>query len=894
MSIRGKLALSFTAIMALFAINLLIYFLSDSRRDATFQEVRNAIERQKLVTAVSRGIDDKRKQVDILNSILSDAGGMPASPAEFEKFKAELDQIGQNIQALKAKSNSGGAAEAEQLFQIFEKVRSAWEEFYANFGVDQTKSIMVLAMYADPVSPLLTQKVADLKERQEFQVAEASAHFAEIQRVTRQLSVAIFALSLTVAIAIAWWISRHIATRLEELRQGATRIGSGNLDCRIPVRSNDELGRLSENFNLMAEKLESNRKRLEEKSAQLKQQHDRETAFVNRLAESMRAVESGDYDQRLPVSGNDVWTSLYRGFNLMTEGLRDESRILKVAQDLSNELQIDALLQRIMRATTELLDADRSTLFVYDRERDELWSRVAQGLGTQEIRFPANLGLAGSVFTSGEMVNVSDPYAHPKFNPEMDRKTGYKTESILCMPIVNKAGEKIGVTQVLNKRGGAFSKRDEARLRGLTSQIAVSLENARLFEDVLNIKNYNESILKSSSNGLITLDKRLRVVTANEAAVALFGIGKEAVIGRSAQELFGDSNAWVTESILKVERSAETEISMDASLDLGSKTASVNLTAVPLIDVAEEHIGTLLMIEDITQEKRVRTTMARYMSQEVVEQLLEGGEGRLMGETQRVTILFADVRDFTTMSEALGARETVSVLNEYFEVMVDIIFRYEGILDKYIGDAIMALFGAPFEGERDAENALQTANQMLVALRELNQRYVAEGRHALTIGIGIGTGEVAAGSIGSSKRMEYTVIGDSVNLAARLESANKFYGTSLLLSQQTVEDLKDEHLLREIDLLRVKGKQRPVSVYEGLGHHNEASFPNMAETLAAFQAGLRLYRAKDWKRAMERFEAALRANPRDKPSQIYLERCRHHSANPPQADWDGVWEMVGK
>ena len=324
----------------------------------------------------------------------------------------------------------------------------------------------------------------------------------------------------------------------------------------------------------------------------------------------------------------------------MTSGLRDEVRILEVTHELSGELNLDALLERIMGETTELLDADRSTVLVFDAKTNELWSRFAEGMGTTEIRFPAGAGIAGHVFTTGEDENVADPYAHPQFNPEIDHRTGYATESILCMPISGKSGQRIGVTQVLNKHGGSFTAKDESRLRAFTAQISVSLENAQLFDDVLNMKNYNDSIIKSTSNGLITLDTKQKVVTANEAALSILHAMAETFVERPAAELFADANAWILDSLGKVAESGTTDITVDADFHLpDGALASLNLTTVPLIDIAEENIGTMLMLEDMTGEKRVKTTMARYMSKEVADQLLEGGDDALEGKDQKVSIL---------------------------------------------------------------------------------------------------------------------------------------------------------------------------------------------------------------------------------------------------------------
>jgi adenylate cyclase len=246
------------------------------------------------------------------------------------------------------------------------------------------------------------------------------------------------------------------------------------------------------------------------------------------------------------------------------------------------------------------------------------------------------------------------------------------------------------------------------------------------------------------------------------------------------------------------------------------------------------------------------------------------------------------------MSEALGARETVSMLNEYFTEMVDVIFDHGGILDKYIGDAIMALFGAPFASPEDADNALTVANQMMAELAVLNRRRGERGKRPLDIGIGLSTGDVVVGNIGSTKRMEYTVIGDSVNLASRLEGANKYYGSKILLSEYTVRDLKKPGLMREIDLLRVKGKDRPVAVLESLGYRESDLGNGLGRMLEAYGRGVSAYRARDWTGASAAFRAALDVEPGDGPSAMYLERCRIYAQRPPAEDWNGVWVLNDK
>ena len=574
----------------------------------------------------------------------------------------------------------------------------------------------------------------------------------------------------------------------------------------------------------------------------------------------------------------------------------EEAQLLEVTNAIASELHLDALLTKIISVTTSMLEADRSSLFLYDKKTNELWSRVAEGLQSKEIRIPSSAGIAGACFTSGETINIPDAYADPRFNPAVDKKTGYRTRTILCMPVVNKEGEKLGVVQVLNKKHGSFAPIDEKRLKAFTAQAAIALENAKLFEDVTNERNYNESILKSLSNGVITLDAECKVIKVNNAGLGILKWKAQEVAERPIAELFpGEGNAWVLKSLDKVTASGHTDIAMDSEIRLaGGAVVSANMTVVPLIDVSEQAIGYMLVIEDISAAKRMKSTMARYMTKEVADRLLESGEEALGGATQVASVLFSDIRSFTTISEALGARGTVGMLNDYFTEMIDVIFKNNGILDKYIGDAIMAVFGVPFATSEDAANAVRVANEMIRVLRRINVERRLKHDQEIRIGVGLSTGELVVGNIGSPKRMDYTVIGDTVNLASRLEGATKYYGVQVLFGEFTVQALKGDVRCRELDLIRVKGKVKPVAVFEGLDHHTPETFPEMERTITAFKHGLKRYRARDWKGAISSFQEALAANCGDSPSKLYLDRCRHYLENPPDESWDGVWVMTEK
>lgn len=579
----------------------------------------------------------------------------------------------------------------------------------------------------------------------------------------------------------------------------------------------------------------------------------------------------------------------------LEQAQREEIEILTIAEAISTELHIDVLFSRIMAASTQLLNAERSTLFLYDAETDELWSQVAEGAGPTQIRMPAQSGIAGAAFVGNEVLIVPDAYADPRFNRAIDRASGYRTRNILAVPISDKSGDRLGVVQVLNKRGGAFTPLDIRRARAFCAEIAVAIQNAQLFSDVLALKNYNESILKSLSNGVITLDQNLNIVKINEAAQRILGTTADDVLNRPAAQVFGNRNPWVTRSLDYVASIGASDYHADTDFQLPDGTsAAINLTAAPLFETEGKPIGCMLVIEDITREKRVRNTMARYVAKEVVDRLLASGQDFLDGRSHVATVLFSDIRRFTSLAEAMSPRETVAMLNDYFTSMVEVVFTHNGMLDKYIGDALMAVFGTALRDVSDADNALTVATEMIRELRTFNQARHGRGQEPIDIGIGIATGEVLAGSLGSRRRLEYTVIGDNVNLAARLEGANKHYGTTVLLAASTVEALRSRAILRRLDLIRVKGKSQPTLAYESLNHYDNEKYPRLSALIGAYEAGLDCYQRRDWADAIQHFSEALEVAPTDQPSQIFIDRCRYYRDNPPPESWNGVWIMEDK
>jgi len=600
--------------------------------------------------------------------------------------------------------------------------------------------------------------------------------------------------------------------------------------------------------------------------------------------------------QLLEAMATQAAVSLQRSLleELSVREKEKEAEFLGVVAEISGEIKLGTLLSKIIGTVTRMLHAERSTLFLNDEKTNELYTEVGEGLGATQIRLPNHLGIAGAVFRSGKTVNIPHAYADLRFNPAFDKKTGFFTRSMLCTPVINKAGVVIGATQVLNKKGGSFSHEDEARLKAFTAQVSVALENAKLFDDVQNMKNYAESMLESMSNAVVTLNEDGVIQTCNAAGARILKTPIQEILKKKAAEFFLGKNAWVEEKIRQVASSGEPSLMMDAEMEWGGEKTSANVTVLPLISVKGKSLGSLVMIEDISDEKRMKGTMARYMDPAIADQLMATGKEVLGGNLSEASILFSDVRSFTTLTESLGAQGTVGLLNEYFTLMVDCLQKEGGMLDKFIGDAMMAIFGLPLPREDDADRAVRAGIGMLVELERFNTARKERGMMAIDMGLGINTDEIVSGNIGSPKRMNYTVIGDGVNLAARLETACKQYGAKMLVSDATVKKLKGTYRMREADRVVVKGKTEPVVIFECLDYHTDASFPNPMEVINHFKDGLAKYRKQDWEKAKGAFQEAVKAYSGDKLSKIYIERCDYFQKNPPDKEWDGVWVMKEK
>jgi PAS domain S-box-containing protein len=514
-----------------------------------------------------------------------------------------------------------------------------------------------------------------------------------------------------------------------------------------------------------------------------------------------------------------------------------------------SSLDLEDTLKRVMDQAKELMQADRSTLWLIDEDKDELWTKIPINGNLKEIRIPRTAGFAGIVAESEEPLLIpfdvhDDPRA--KTAIETDKKTGYRTCSMLCMPVFNADHKLIGVTQLVNKKRqgdfppyntrdwpwpqapeqwkASFNHSDKVFMEAFNIQAGVALQNAKLFAKVKQQEQRQKDMLHSLTNGVISTDQKGNIVATNPSAKKLLGVSDaDLAEGKCLRELInlekGNFAKWFDVALSPTDEKDRQQYYPDQVLISEGEQQSINLSLNSMTDATDSTKvnGALVVMEDISSAKQVKNLMYRYMTPEVAEALLASGDTGMGGTRKNVSVLFSDIRGYTTLTEKLQAEEVVVMLNKYFEVMVDVVFEYGGTLDKYIGDALMAVFGSPAPLADHAWCAMQTAVQMREKLIEFNEKRVANGELKISIGMGIHSDEVVSGNIGSSKRMELTSIGDGVNLASRLEGASKQYGTDLIISDNTYKEYKERLYVRELDFITVKGKSEPVIVYELVG-----------------------------------------------------------------------------
>mgnify|MGYP000595309747 FL=1 len=389
-----------------------------------------------------------------------------------------------------------------------------------------------------------------------------------------------------------------------------------------------------------------------------------------------------------------------------------------------------------------------------------------------------------------------------------------KEDNLIISPITAK-DETLGYMLLCNKetRNGIepFGSLDLDLLTALSNQAAVAMENARLFKDITKEKQFNESILGSIATGVITLDPLGEVDSINSAGLKILKRKRDEIIGNHYMYLF-EKDEDLIEIITTSELKNETKSELNMPLNTVSEDTIINVSISPRLDPTGNKQGSVLAIEDISDVSKVKNTFKRYVSKQVVDELLgDDGKLNLGGEQREVTILFTDIRGFTSMSEKMEPERVVTTLNEYFSDMIDIVFKHNGTLDKIIGDELMVLYGAPISGGNDTQRAVETAVEMQEKINDLNKERERRNEPPILVGAGINKGLVVSGNIGSRDLMDYTVIGDTVNVASRLCAAAG--PGEIMVSESVYKTTQESFSSKKLSPIKVKGKEKKVPVF---------------------------------------------------------------------------------
>ena len=481
--------------------------------------------------------------------------------------------------------------------------------------------------------------------------------------------------------------------------------------------------------------------------------------------------------------------------------------LFDISVAISSVLDIDELGEEILWRSVGILNASKGMMLMPKENSPILEPNSSFNWEDTDVLISKKLTVFKKIVDTKSGIILT-----PEDKNSLQKKLG--EAHVIVAPIQAK-DNILGYMILCNKetRHGveAFTQTDLDLLSALCNQGAVALDNARLFKDITEAKQFNESILGSIATGVITLDPLGEIDSINQAGINILKMNKDEIIGNHYMYLFEkDMEIIGLIQMTEMENIIHSEINM--SFLTASKETVVNVSVAPRIDPSGNIRGLVIAIEDITDVSKVKNTFKRYVSKQVVDELLDDdAKLNLGGEEREVTILFSDIRGFTSMSEQMSPENVVSTLNEYFSDMIDIVFKYNGTLDKIIGDELMIVYGAPISAKDDTQRAVATAVEMQKQITCLNKERIKRKDMPISAGIGINRGIVVSGNIGSRDMMDYTVIGDTVNLGARLCSAA---GPGEILVSSTVwKKTQKDYSYKKLDPIKVKGKKNKVGVY---------------------------------------------------------------------------------
>jgi PAS domain S-box-containing protein len=488
--------------------------------------------------------------------------------------------------------------------------------------------------------------------------------------------------------------------------------------------------------------------------------------------------------------------------------------LLDITNELSSFENVSVLLEEILIKSCAVLNASSGMILMQNNNSDLFQIEAEFNIDVVALKgiiFNKKRGFFNEVNQNRKAINVAisnDPFlnrtncTHGLIAPLLDKK------DLVGVIILFDKESRAGIS--------AFEESDTNMLSAIATQAGVAYNNIKLIESIKEAKTFNDNVMQSIVTGVFTTNLMGEINHVNRAAASIINLEREMVIGNHYEYVF-ESNEIINELISKCELELDTVSETEVQLDCNGKITAVNISVSPLLNDNNEPIGSVVAMEDLSNLDKLKSTFKKYVSKQIVDQLLENDDMlNLGGQEQEATILFSDIRGFTSMSETMAPNEVVETLNDYFNLMIEIIFKYNGTLDKIIGDALMVIYGAPNSTNKDTENAVLTAIEMQEKLIEFNQQRIIHSKLPITIGIGINRGKVISGNIGSRQQMNFTVIGDSVNLASRLCSVAK--ADEIIVSDAVWKHVKSNKLLKskKLNPVKVKGKVKPILIREVL------------------------------------------------------------------------------
>lgn len=558
--------------------------------------------------------------------------------------------------------------------------------------------------------------------------------------------------------------------------------------------------------------------------------NDQVIAITQQMAKLRHLLDSG----HIPEEATSGFKNLENALENVSEVLIPfEQRfshlqaLAGIGQVVNSTLEVDEVLQIVMDTIVRLTEAERGFLMLRDEHSQdgEMVIRIARNWEQESINqneFAISRTVVGRVIDSGEAVLTTNAQEDPRFGGH-ESIIAFNLRSILCVPLSVKS-QLIGVIYTDNRiRTGIFTESDRDLLLGFANQAAVAIENARLFsslkrtlEEVTELKNLMDDVFASIVSGVITADVQDQITLCNRAASSILGRASAEIVGHPLGDIMPTFAKDILPRLDSVRKTEQPVVGLELSQQMperGNVDWRFNLS--PLKDADQKTQGVAIVLDDMTERKKLeaqRGLLQRMVSPAVLDQI-DPNSLQIGGKKVYLTILFADIRGFTSYSEKHSPEELVSVLNQYLAAAADAVLGNEGTVDKFLGDAVMAWYNAPVPQPDHTLRAVKCALAIREAIAALHKQMPKETH--LDFGVGIHYGEAVLGWIGTEKRLEYTAIGDSVNTTKRIqENAAK---NQILISKEAYERVKDEIEARPFVPLSVKGKTQPLDVYEVVG-----------------------------------------------------------------------------